>query len=183
MTLIMDGEELGVPMESVYGDEVDRLRRQGLRLGEVVMPCRLSTAREGVFPDISLHQPADGAIRPLPWPRRPDCGRASEARPLLSPLHGLSIFRIKEDLPDGPQSSGGCPMAGVCADRPGDSARSTSSSLAKRSRTHELRPQPIDEEDREYFRPMIDPNFQCAPLGDTNDDDQDREDEELIYAR
>ena len=47
---------------------------------------------------------------------------------------------------------------------------------------NELRPQPIDEEDREYFRPMIDPNFQCAPLGDIGDYQQQLGGGAMVYV-
>jgi len=49
MSLVTDGE-LGVPMEHVYGDEIARLRRQGLRVGEVSCLADRRAALERFFP-------------------------------------------------------------------------------------------------------------------------------------
>ncbi len=38
----------------------------------------------------------------------------------------------------------------------------------------ELQPQPMSRVERDYFRPMIDPTFQCTPLGDGEDEAEAR---------
>jgi hypothetical protein len=45
LSMVPDNELLGLPMESVFGDEVEALRREGRRLGEVI-----SLAEDGLGP-------------------------------------------------------------------------------------------------------------------------------------
>jgi hypothetical protein len=35
-----------------------------------------------------------------------------------------------------------------------------------------LRPRPIGRAECDYFRPMIDPTFQCAPIGDAEEEEE-----------
>ncbi len=44
------------------------------------------------------------------------------------------------------------------------------SMLADPFSDEELRPRPINGEECDYFRPMIDPTFQCAPIGDAEEE-------------
>jgi hypothetical protein len=182
MTLIMDGEELGVPMESVYGDEVDRLRRQGLRLGEVscladcqrhvkeFLPIFLSTSR--LMVQYARYRGLDALIAAV-HPRH--------AR-FYHRFMDFQFFGLKKTYPtvrNHPAVALWLEFARIDREIPAQ----YKFFFGEKIPFNELRPQPIDEEDREYFRPMIDPNFQCAPLGDLNGDDSDHDDEELMYVR
>ena len=43
--------------------------------------------------------------------------------------------------------------------------------LADEFDDEELRPRPISREECDYFRPMIDPSFQCVPIGDAEEEE------------
>ena len=181
MTLIMDGEELGVPMESVYGDEVDRLRRRGLRLGEVscladcqrhvreFFPIFLWTSR--LMVQYARYRGLDALVAAVHPKHARFYRRFMDFRtfglektyPTVRNHPAVALWlefvRIDRELP--PQYE---------------------FFFGEQIPYSELQPHPISEEDGECFRPMIDLNFQCAPLGDTDDYEQQREDEALVYV-
>jgi len=182
MTLIMDDGELGVPMESVYGDEVNRLRRQKLRLGEVscladcqrhvkeFFPIFLCTSR--LMVQYARYRGLDALIAAV---------HPKHAR-FYHRFMDFQFFGLKKTYPtvrNHPAVALWLEFARIDRELPPQYEFFFGDKIPY----SEFRPHPILEEDREYFRPMIDPNFQCAPLGDTEDYEQQRDDEPLVYVR
>jgi hypothetical protein len=182
MALIVDGGELGVPMQSVYGDEVNRLRRQKLRLGEVscladcqrhvkeFFPIFLNTGR--LMVQYARYRGLDALVAAV---------HPKHAR-FYHRFMDFQFFGLKKTYPtvrNHPAVALWLEFARIDREIPPQHQFF----FGEKIPYNELRPQPISERDREYFRPMIDPNFQCAPLGDTEDYERDPEDESLVYAR
>jgi hypothetical protein len=181
MTLIMDGPELGVPMESVYGDEVNRLRRHKLRLGEVscladcqrhvkeFFPIFLNTSR--LMVQYARYRGLDALVAAV---------HPKHAR-FYHRFMDFQFFGLKKTYPtvrNHPAVALWLEFARIDRELP----KQHQFFFGEKIPYSELRPHPIREEDREYFRPMIDPNFQCAPLGDADDYQQQCGGDALVYA-
>jgi hypothetical protein len=163
MSLVMDGA-LGVPMENVYGEEIAGLRRRGLRFGEISCLADQRASRQRFFPVFLrssrlmvqyAHRQGLDALLAAVHPKHARLYRrcfdfrvmgeqreypAARNRPALA-LSG-EFTRLLRDRPEVYDSLLGDPFS-----------------------DEELRPRPISRADCAYFRPMIDPAFQCAPLG------------------
>jgi hypothetical protein len=170
MSLIMDSKDLGMPLEKVYADEVEQLRQTGRELGEVsclagcsnfrkmreffpvfVGTCRLMVqyARHcGLHAILAAVHPTHARFyrrfmdfRVLGGERAYPTVRNNPAVALW-----LEFDRIDQELPASYEIFFG-------------------SQIPRR----DLQPQPLSWLDCEYFKPMIDPNFKCAPLGDSDE--------------
>jgi hypothetical protein len=179
MTLIMDGEELGMPMESVYGDEVNRLRQRGVRLGEVscladcqrhvkeFFPIFLNTSR--LMVQYARYRGLDALVAAV---------HPKHAR-FYHRFMDFQFFGLKKTYPtvrNHPAVALWLEFARIDREIPAQHKFF----FGEKIPYSELRPHPIREDDREYFRPMIDPNFQCAPLGDL--DDYRQQGDTLVYV-
>jgi hypothetical protein len=179
MTLIVDGSDLGVPMASVYGDEVDRLRNQGLRLGEVscladcqrhvkeFFPIFLATSR--LMVQYARYRGLDALVAAV-HPRH--------AR-FYHRFMDFQFFGLRKTYPtvrNHPAVALWLEFARIDREIPAQHKFF----FGEKIPYQHLVPQPISEDEREYFRPMIDHKFQCAPLGDGDDFDQGQDDEESL---
>ena len=180
MTLIMDGEELGVPMESVYGDEVDRLRRRGLRLGEVscladcqrhareFFPVFLHTSR--LMVQYARYRGLDALVAAV----HPKHARFYRR---FMDFHAFGLEKTYPTVRNHPAVALWLEFARIDREIP----KQYEFFFGEKIPYDALQPQAISEVGREYFRPMIDPTFQCAPLG-YFDDYAQREDDALVYV-
>jgi hypothetical protein len=176
MTLIIDNEELGIPMETVYGKEVDQLRRRGLRFGEVscmadcqrqakdFFPTFLNTSR--LMVQYARHRGLDALVVAV----HPKHSR------FYHRFMDFQFFGLKKTYPtvrNHPAVALWIEFARIDREIPAQHKFFFGEKLPH----DDLQPQPMHEKDREYFRPMIDPNFQCAPLGDTGEYETTRNNE------
>jgi hypothetical protein len=181
MTLIMDGEELGIPMDSVYNEEVNRLRRRGLKLGEVscladcqrhvkeFFPIFLNTSRFMV--QYARYRGLDALVAAV---------HPKHAR-FYRRFMDFRLFGLEKTYPtvrNHPAVALWLEFARIDREIP----QQYQFFFGEKIPFSLLLPQPISDSDREYFRPMIDPNFQCAPLGDAELFGQRREDDSLVYV-
>jgi hypothetical protein len=168
MSLVIDGD-LGLPMEHVYGDEIAGLRRKGLRVAEVscladrrsdlvrFFPVFLRTSR--VMVQYAHRQGLDGLVV------------------AVHPKHARFYrryfdFRVIGDQRDYP-SVRNRPAVALWmefARLERECPASYRALIAEPFSEDELRPHPISIADCAYFRPMVDPSFQCAPIGDAEDE-------------
>jgi hypothetical protein len=189
MTLIMDGPELGVPMESVYGEEVERLRRQRLWLGEVscladcqrhtkeFFPIFLATSR--LMVQYARCRGLDALIAAV-HPRH------ARFYHRFMDFQFFGLWKTYPTVLNNPAVALWLEFARIDRELP----KQYQFFFGEKLPTTHLHPNPITDEDREHFCPMIDPNFHCAPLGDMDDydpncDDQfgsEHDDEGLIFA-
>jgi hypothetical protein len=180
MTLIMDNEDLGMPMESVYGEEVDRLRRRGVRLGEVscladcqrhvkeFFPIFLVTSR--LMVQYARYRGLDALVAAV---------HPKHAR-FYRRFMDFRVFGLEKTYPtvrNHPAVALWLEFARIDRELPAQWNYFFGEKIPHR----ELQPHPIQDEDREHFSSMIDPNFQCAPLGDADDYGPHRENESLVY--
>jgi hypothetical protein len=181
MSLVKDGE-LGLPMDSVYREEVDRLRSRGLRLGEVTcladcqrhvrefFPIFLCTSR--LMAQYARYRGLD-AIMAAVHPKHARFYRRymdfrvfgqEKTYPTVRNHPALALWlefdRVDREPP-------------ACYDF----------FFGDQVPFDDLQPQRIPRADREYFGTMVDENFLCAPLGDASDYDGPLgEDEPLVYV-
>jgi hypothetical protein len=167
MSLVTDGE-LGLPMDSVYGDEVDQFRLKGLRLGEVscladcqrhvreFFPIFLCTSRlmaqyaryRGLDALVAAVHPKHSRFYRRYMDFRTFGGEKTYPTVRNNPAVAvwLQFARLDRELPP-----------------------TYPFFFGEKIPYDDLQPQPIPPEDCEYFGPMIDHTFQCAPLGDLSD--------------
>jgi hypothetical protein len=169
MSLVTDGE-LGLPMENVYGEEIADMRRRGLRLAEVscladrrasmvrFFPVFLRTSR--VLVQYACRQGIDGLVI------------------AVHPKHARFYQRYFDFRVIGGQKDYPCvrnrPALALWMDfarLEREQSASYLALLADAFSDEELRPHPISREECDYFRPMIDPTFQCAPIGDAEEEE------------
>jgi hypothetical protein len=166
MTLIMDGE-LGMPMESVYGEEVDGLRQRGLRLGEVscladrraefckFFPVFIRTSR--LMVQYARYRGLDGILAAV-HPRHSCFYRR------YMDFHKFGDEKTYPTVRNNPAVALWLEFARVDQNRP----ESYNSFFGQQIPFDDLQPQPIVPTDREHFQPMIDRNFLCAPINNTD---------------
>jgi hypothetical protein len=166
MSLIRDGE-LGLPMESIYGEEVEQFRQQGLRLGEVSCLADRRAQTYGFFP--VYMQTCRLMIQ---------CARYRRLHGVVAAVHpkharfyrrymGFRAFGREKTYPtvrNNPAVALWLEFARIDRDPP----LAYEFCFGEQIPFDNLQPQPISLVDREYFAPMIDPSFVCAPLSDTN---------------
>lgn len=169
MSLVADGA-LGVPMENVYGEEVADMRRRGLRIGEVscladrrasmvrFFPVFLRTSR--LLVQYAHREGLDGLVIAV---------HPKHAR-FYRRYFDFRLIGGQKDYPcvrNRPAVALWMEFARLARERSG----SYLALLADEFADEELRPQPISEAECDYFRPMIDPAFQCAPIGDAEEEE------------
>lgn len=167
MSLIMDGD-LGMPMESVYASEVEGLRQKGLRLGEV--SCLADRRAEvcGFFPvfvhtcrlmvQYARHHGVDALLAAV-HPKHSRFYRRYMA---------FQVFGKEKTYPtvrNNPAVALWLEFARIDREPPVCYDFMFGEPLS----TDQLQPQPIMQDECEYYLPMIDRNFLCAPLGDPSE--------------
>jgi hypothetical protein len=171
MSLIRDGA-LGLPMETVYADEVNRLRQRGLRLGEVSCLADRRADVHGFFPlfvrtgrmmvQFARYCGLDAllvAVHPK---------HARFYRRYMD-FHAFGSEKTYPTVRNNPAVALWLEFARIDA---GPSDRYNGRYevfFGEQIPIEHLQPQPISPADREYFMPMIDRNFVCAPLGDMSE--------------
>ena len=168
MSLVTDGA-LGVPMEHVYGEEIGGLRRRGLLVGEVscladrradlarFFPLFLRTSRVLVQ---YAHCEAIDALVVAVHPRHARFYRR---------YFDFRVIGEQKDYPtvrNNPAVALWMEFARLDREMPA----SYRALLADPFDDEQLRPCPISAADCDYFRPMVDPSFQCAPIGDAREE-------------
>jgi hypothetical protein len=172
MSLVTDGA-LGVPMQQVYGEEVARLRRQGLLLGEVscladrraqlvrFFPLFLHTSR--LLVQYARRRGLDGLVVAV---------HPKHAR-FYRRYFDFRVIGEQKDYPtvrNHPALALWMEFARLDRERPA----SYRALLAEPLGDEQLQPHPISLADCAYFRPMVDPSFQCVPIGDAVDEARGR---------
>ena len=162
VSLVADGE-LGLPMESVYAEEVARRRERGLLVGEVsCLADRRSQFRRffPVFLRLSRLM--------VQYARRQDLDELLVA---VHPKHARFYQRFMDfELIGGKTSYPAVrnhPAVALCLDfaridreRP----ENYDTFFGQPLPDEQLQPRPITKAQRDYFRPMVDPTFGLAPL-------------------
>jgi len=167
MSLVIDGQ-LGLPMECAYGREVEARRERGLLLGEVTCLADRRAQFERFFP---VFVRLSRLMAQHAWARGLD-----ELVIAVHPRHARFYRRFMHFEPIGPQRAYpsvrnhpavamSLNFARVDRERPTSFETFFGQWLPER----QLRPQPIPLEQTDYFRPMVDPSFRLAPVGDTYD--------------
>jgi hypothetical protein len=162
VSLIMDGRR-GLPMESVYAEEVAARRERGLFVAEVSCLADRRSQFHGFFPvfvrlsrlmvQYARRRGVDELLvavhpRHAPFYHRYMDFRVIGGQTAYPTVRnhpavalGLNFDRIDRELPRSYDTFFGLPIP-----------------------EEQLQPQPISRADREYFRRMIDPSFTPAPL-------------------
>ena len=165
MTLVTDGE-LGLPMEVVYGDEVEGLRAEQLRLAEVT--C-LADRREHFSRFFPVFLGLSRLI--LQYCRKQGLDRLMAA---VHPRHARFYKRFLGFCPAGPQREyptvRNNPAVALSLDLQRfeqDRPELHDTFFGQPIADVMLRPQPILADQRAYFETMIDTRFSFAPLPDS----------------
>jgi len=183
MSLIMDGKDLGMPLEMVYGDEVEKLRQSGRGLGEVsclagctnfrqmreFFPVFVSTSR--LMVQYARHRGLD-AILAAVHPKHARFYRR------YMDFHVLGGERAYPTVRNNPAVALWLEFSRIDREPPA----SYEMFFGQQIPHQHLQPQPVSWIDREYFEPMIDRNFKCAPLGDVDEYEEIQEEEESRFA-
>ena len=165
VSLVIDGQ-LGLPMESVYADEVAVRRERGLLLGEVSCLADRRSQFRGFFPvflrlsRLMVQHARRRGVEELLVAVHPKHARfyrrymdfrvigEQTAYPTVRnhPAVALSLNfdRVDRERPQAYETFFGLPIP-----------------------EEQLEPQPMPRADRDYFRRMVDPSFTPAPLGST----------------
>jgi len=162
VTLIGDGE-LGLPMETVYGEEVERRRRQGLALSEVSCLADRRAWFRGFFPIFV------GITRLMAqYARRRGFDELLVA---VHPKHARFYRRYMDfevigeeraypTVRNNPAVALSLNFDRVDRDRP----RSYNTFFGRPIADAQLEPRSITASDRDYFGEMVEPGFCIAPL-------------------
>lgn len=167
MSLVTDGE-LALPMECAYGPEVEARRRRGLRLGEVSCLADRRAQFERFFP---VFVRTSRLMAQHAWDRGLD-----ELLVAVHPRHARFYRRFMHFEPLGPQRQYptvrnhpavalALNFARVDRERPESFETFFGTWLPE----EELRARPITRDQVGHFRPMVDPGFRLAPVGDLYD--------------
>jgi len=167
MSLVMDGE-LGLPMEAVYGDEVAARRKQGRRIAEVSCLADRRKNFRGFFP-VFLRL----SRLTTQYAQREGMDELLIA---VHPKHARFYQRLLNFEPIGQQraypSVRNRPAVALCLDfaRLRREHPATYETLfGKPFPDKQLKPRPITTAERDFFRPMVDPSFDFAPMGEVDD--------------
>ena len=163
MSLVCDGE-LGMPLESVYDEEVQRRREQGLRLGEVTCLADRRAQFRGFFP-VFLRL----SRLMVQYARRQGLDELLVA---VHPKHARFYQRFMDFRSIGGERAyptvRNHPAVALCLDfaridreRP----ESYDTFFGRPLPDVLLRPQPMPDAQEAFFGRMIDPTFTLAPLG------------------
>ncbi len=177
VTLVGDGE-LGLPMEAVYPGEVESRREQGLRVGEVSCLADRRSEFRRCFPvflrlcrftaqyawRIGLHQLLV-AVHPKHarfYKRFMDFEPIGQQRSYPSVRNNPAVAMMLD-------------MVRLHRQRP----EAYYTLFAPVIDCDLLKPQPITRSQSEYFSPMVDSNFNFAPLGNGHGSDRNTSDDML----
>ena len=169
VSLMLDGE-LGLPMESVYEQEIARRRRQGLRMGELsCLADRRGDPKRCFSVYVRLCRLA------VQYARHRGLHELVVA---VHPRHLRFYQRFMAFTPIGDKkaypSARNHPAVALCLnfeqiDR--ERPRNWEMFFGQRIPPAQLKPRPITTQQCDYFRSMLDPAFNLAPLGGTADCD------------
>ena len=166
VSLVIDGR-LGLPMESVYADEVAMRREQGLLLGEVSCLADRRSQFRGFFPvflRLSRLMVQYARLRGV-----------EELLVAVHPKHARFYRRYMDFRMIGDQTAyptvRNHPAVALSlnfdrVDR--ERPRAYDTFFGQPIPEEQLEPQPMPRSDREYFRRMVDLQFTPAPLGAPN---------------
>ncbi|MBN2292704.1 MAG: hypothetical protein JXM70_09780 [Pirellulales bacterium] len=178
MTLVGDGE-LGLPIEAVYGPEVQRRRDKGLCVGEVSCLADRRSEFKRSFPvflrlcrftaqyawHIGMHQLLIA----------------------VHPRHARFYKRFMDFEPIGEQRSyptvKNNPAIAMMLDMDRlhrERSESYYTLFAPVIDGKHLKPQPITDEQRNYFSPLVDSSFKFAPLGNESARERSTSDDTLV---
>jgi len=163
VSLVIDGA-LGLPMETVYAEEVAQRRAQGLRVAEVSCLADRRSQFRGFFP-VFLRL----CRLMVQYARR------CELDQLLIAVHPRHVrfyrryldFRVMGQQRDYPTVRNN-PAVALCLDFARvdrELPENYDTFFGQPIPPDQLVPRPIPLEDVHYFRTMIDPSFKLAPLG------------------
>ena len=169
MSLVTDGA-LGVPMEHVYGDEIAGLRGRGLRFGEISCLADRRASMQRFFP---VFLRASRVM--VQYAHRQGLDAVLAA---VHPKHARFYrrcfdFRVMGEQRDYPNVRNR-PALALWAEFARLKREQSASYLAMLDDPlddEQLLPRPISRADCEYFRPMIDPTYQCSPIGGAEEED------------
>ncbi len=163
MSLMIDGQ-LGLPMEVAYGPEIEARRLQGLRLGEVSCLADRRSQFKRFFPiflrvcRLLVHYAKRRGLDEILLAVHPKHARFYERFMAYQPIGEQTAYPTVRNHP----------AVALCLnfDRVDREQHPNYELFFGESLPDEwLEPQPIPPEQREFFRPMIDPGFKLAPLG------------------
>ena len=175
----MQDDELGLPMESVYCREVERLRLQGMRLGEVTCLADCQRHDREFFPiflcacrlmaQYARYRGLDAIVAAV-HPRH-----AAFYRRYMD----FRVFGSEKTYPtvrNHPAVALWLEFARLDREPP----TSYNFFFGQKIPGDDLQPQPITKDDREYFEPLVDDNFLCAPLDDAEEYGESSTDEPVV---
>ena len=161
VSLVRDGDQHGLPMESTYRESVEGLRAAGVRLGEV---CCLCVGSEKAHSSGELFA---GLTRIMMFHARyteldclvavvhPRHGKFYRLAMGFTEIGGLSAYRQVAGQP-------GVPILGAVKDDSSYRDRWKRNYFVGNFSNQELRPHPISMIDREYFRRFVEGASQAA---------------------
>jgi hypothetical protein len=168
MSLVSDGA-LGLPMESLYGEEIAGLRQMGMKLGEIscladrrasmsrFFPVFLRTSR--VMVQYAHRQGLDAVLATV---------RPKHAR-FYRRCFDFRILGGQKEFPT-VRNTTGMALWAEFARLQREQSASYLAMLDDPFDDEVLAPRPISAADCEYFRPMIDPTYQYVPIGDAEEE-------------
>jgi hypothetical protein len=164
MSLVIDGA-MGLPMESVYGDEVSLLRERGLLLGEVSCLADRRRGFQGFLPvflhlcqlmvQYARHECLD-ALVVVVHPKHARFYRR------FMDFHVLGEERTYPTVRNRPAVALWLDFARIDKECPAN----YDAFFGEQLPYEQLQAQPISPADCDYFRPMIDPSFVYEPSGE-----------------
>lgn len=167
MSLVIDGE-LGLPMESVYGPEVEQRREQGILLGEISCLADRQSHFRGFFPvflrlsrllgQYAWRQGVDQLVAAV-HPRH-----SRFYRRFLN-FRTIGVERVYPTVRNNPAVALGLDLANLEQNDPVTHDRFFGQWLPEEN----TQPKPIRGAEIEFFRVMVDPTFRLAPVGDAED--------------
>lgn len=169
VTLINDGE-LGLPMETVYASEVERLRVQGLRIAEVSCLADRRSEFRRCFPvflrlcRFTAQYAWRIGLEQLLVAVHPKHARFYKRFMDFEPIGELRSYPAVRNRPAVAMM---LDMVRLHRER----SESYYKLFAPVIDHNHLKPQPITHSQSEYFCPLVDSTFNCAPIGNVNSSD------------
>lgn len=163
ISLVADGE-LGLPMESVYGDEVASLRSQGARLSEASCLADRRSQFRGLFPvflricRVMVQHAQRQGIDQLLAAAHPRHARFYKRYMDFETFGGEKVYPTVRNHPAVALQ---LDFKRIARERPANYDTFFGEPISDVS----LQPQPISVAECVYFRKMLDPSFNLAPLG------------------